>query len=379
MELKIGILLPRSDMFPTLALDFLNGCKLAFKKSMHTSSIPIFIVEGIGTGAEASMLKTAEKLILQENVDVTIAFCGEHHLAELVKIFDNYKKPLIHVDLGGFILRKEFNSPHVLHHNLNLWQSAFQSGSFAAQKFGKKVSVIASTYDGGYHMGAAFSESFGAAGGSVVSYYVSPMDYKTETFEKMVSEIEAAKPDFIYAIFSYKEGKKIFDVLSKSKINGQIPILAIPLMTDESFNSENLDLENVHSIASWSFDDEHVQMKEFVTEYDSSYDGKPTIIGLLGYEVGITLSECISSEGKVPSELVEFFKGKSWEAPRGVISYGTRNESQVTNYKMRKFEFNEVGYHNLVVENLDAQIDKKLYEKLEDLPAVAWHNPYICT
>jgi hypothetical protein len=120
-------------------------------------------------------------------------------------------------------------------------------------------------------------------------------------------------------------------------------------------------------------------MKEFDTEYHSTYDGKPTIIGLLGYEVGITLSECISSEGKVPSKLVEFFEGKNWETPRGLLSYGIRNESQVANYKMRKFEFNEVGYHNLVVENIDAQIDQELYEKLEKLPAVAWHNPYICT
>jgi len=366
-------------MFPTLALDFLNGCKLAIKNEIPGTGTPTFIVEGIGAGADASMLKAAEKFILQENVDVTIAFCGEHHLRELVKIFDNYKKPLIHVDLGGFILRKEFDSPHVLHHNLNLWQSAYQTGTFAVKKFGKKVSVIASMYDGGYHMGAAFSESFVAAGGSVASYYVSPMDYKTETFEKMVSDIEEAQPDFIYAIFSHKEGEKVFDVLSKSTINGHIPILAIPLMTDESFNTDKLDIKNVHSVASWSFDDEHAQMKTFVAEYDSSYDGKPTIIGLLGYEVGITLSKCISSEGKVPSKLAEFFADKNWETPRGILSYGMRNESQVTNFKVRKFEFNKTGYGNFVVESLESKIDKGLYEKLEELPAVAWYNPYICT
>lgn len=379
MELKIGVLLPRSDMFPTLALDFLNGCKLAFKKSMHTSSIPTFIVEGIGIGTDASILNTSEKLILQENVDITIAFCGASHLSELVKIFDNYKKPLIHVDLGGFVLRKEHISPYVLHHNLNLWQSAYQTGALAVNKFGTKVSIIASIYDGGYHMGAAFTEGFEASGGSVSNYYVSPIDYKSETFDKMISNIEDAQPDFIYAIFSYKEGQKIFDVLSKSKINGKIPILTIPLMTDESFNVKRIDIENVYSIASWSFDDEQEQMKEFVVDYNTSYEDKPTIIGLLGYEVGITLIKCISLEGKVPSKLKDIIEGENWETPRGLISYDIRNESQVLTYKMRKFEFNKVGYHNLVVDTFETHINQELYQKFEELPSVTWHNPYICT
>ena len=111
MILKIGILLPRSEMFPTLALDFLNGCKLAFKNSLPSSCTPTFIVEGIGAGADTSMLKIAEKLLLQENVDITIAFCGSTHLTGLVTIFDSYKKPLIHVDLGGFVLSDGSNSP----------------------------------------------------------------------------------------------------------------------------------------------------------------------------------------------------------------------------------------------------------------------------
>ena len=104
MKFKIGILLPRSEMFPTLALDFLNGCKLAFKNSLADGMSPDFIVEGIGNATDSSLLKIAEKFILQEEVDITLAFCGSFYLTDLIRIFDSYKKPLIHIDLGRFFL-----------------------------------------------------------------------------------------------------------------------------------------------------------------------------------------------------------------------------------------------------------------------------------
>ena len=138
MEIKIGILLPRSDMFPTLALDFLNGLKLAFRNSRLGDFVPNFIIESVGNATGDPMLRTAEKMILQEDVDLTISFCSIFKLKELIGIFNAYKKPLIHVDLGGNVLKEEHISPHVIHHTLNLWQSAYFSGVYAANTFGRK-------------------------------------------------------------------------------------------------------------------------------------------------------------------------------------------------------------------------------------------------
>ena len=379
MQLTIGVLLPRSEMFPTFGLDFLNGLKLAHQNSDKNNISLKYIVEGIGTASDASFLKSAEKLLLQENVDITIAFCGANQLTELSKIHTNYKKSLIHVDLGGTILKTDDTSPYVLHHTLNLWQSAYKTGKFAAAKYGKKVAVIASVYDGGYHMSSAFSEGYTAAGGTVASYYVSPMDYKTETFEKMVSDIAKAQPDFIYAIFSYKEGQKIFETISKSTLNGTIPIVAIPLMTDESFNTRDMNVENVQSIASWSFDDPSTEMVTFKSLYKNEYDEQPNSIGLLGFEVGVTLSKCITSEGKITAAMGTIREKLSWESPRGTLSYSSRNESQVASFKVRKFQFKDGKYHNEITETIEATIDEVVYQQLEELQNVSWHNPYICT
>lgn len=379
MDLKIGILLPRSDMFPTLAMDFLNGLKLAFENSSAQGTPPQFIVEGVGNAVDPGLLKTAEKLILQEDVDLTIAFCGYNNLTELVSIFNNYKKPLIRIDLGGTVLTQEQTSPYALHHTLNLWQSAYTAGTYVPENLGKRVSVIASIYDGGYHLAAGFVKGLADAGGEVCSYYGGPMDYKSESFSAMVEEIREAKPEVIFGLFSYKEGKKIFDVLAKSDLNGKVPILVIPVMTDETINTENYKLEKVYSIASWAFDDENPEMRNFVAAYEKLHEAVPNIISLLGYEAGLTVSSCISSEGKIAAKLSESLQNKAIATPRGELNYNAMNESQLEAFKLRKFQFNETKYHNTVIDSIGAAVSEKLYQDFQELPEPAWQNPYICT
>ena len=379
MTLNIGILLPHSEMYPTLALDFLNGCKLALKNSLPDDIEPNFSIEVIGNAAEENLLKIVEKLILQEEVDITLAFCGSLFLNEFINIFDNYKKPLIRIDLGGGVLTNEHLSPYVLHHTLNVWQSAHAAGRYAAEKYGKKVSVISSIYDGGYHMSANFVKAYTDLGGEVSSFYVSPMDYKTENFSAMIEGIQEAQPDVIFGMFSYKEATKVFGVLAKSDINGKIPLVVIPLMTDETINTENHNINMVESIASWAFDEESKEMQDYTQKYKESYEDAPNIIGLLGYEVGLTLLACISSEGKIASNLSETLQGKTINTPRGPLKYNKMNESQIEKFKLRKFQFNETKYHNTVVDTLDASYSEELYKEFEGLPEPAWHNPYICT
>ena len=133
-------------------------------------------------------------------------------------------------------------------------------------------------------MAASFVKAYTDEGGVVSSYYASPMDYKTESFSAMAEGIRKAQPDVIFGIFSYKEGNKIFEVLSKSDLNGKIPMLVIPLMTDETINTENYNIEMVQSIASWAFDEETKEMQDFIEKYEKAHEDSPNIIALLGFK-----------------------------------------------------------------------------------------------
>lgn len=379
MEIKIGILLPRSDMFPTLASDFLNGVKLALKSSFMEDIIPKFIIESIGNATGETVLRAAEKMILQEDTNVILSFCSIFKLKELAGIFNAYKKPLIHLDLGGNVLKEEHSGPYIVHHTLNIWQSAYYAGVYAANSFGKNAALVASFYDGGYHIAESFVRGFTENGGNIVYTYVSPMDYKTESFEIMDQGLQNANPDFIYLLFSYKEGDKVLEVISKSPLNGRIPLLVNPFMTVENNNSKNSNIENVFSIATWAFNAEIPGMNNFQSNYLSVYNDSPNSICLLGYEVGLTISSCIERNKNIPAKIGDFVKSIVLESPRGELTFSGFNESLISKNRILKFSFNDKQYKNTVVNTIDSFNQKALYEKFSNLPLTGWQNPYIIT
>ena len=378
-RLKIGILIPKSDMYPTLGMDLMNGLKLAFSKSESIQESPSFIVENIGVAADDQVLKSAEKLILQEDVDLTLAFCGVLLLPQLARLQEQYKRPLIHLDLGGRVYNKEHCNPYVLHHTLNLWQSSFAAGQHAAEHMGKKCLLAVSFYDGAYHMTEAFNLGFTSKGGNITRFFVGNADYKLETFEGLFQGIQEEEPDFIFGIFSYKEGVKFLQAFAKSDYNGKIPIMANPSLTDEAIATEDYGIQKLETIASWSFDDGNPAMREFISNYKAQYDIPVNIISLMGFEAGNTIVEIISSEGTIMARLEDALNGKSIESPRGLLRYNSFNESQLDEFKIRKFEFNEVQYHNNITGTIDSSFTEKLQEELKDLPANGWQNPYLCT
>jgi len=379
MEVRIGILLPRSDMFPTLAMDFLNGLKLAFKISRSELFIPKLLIESVGNATGKSLLQVAEKLILQENVTLVISFCSVFNLKELAGIFSAYKKPLIHADLGGNVLKEEHTNPYVIHHTLNLWQSAYFSGVYAANTFGKDAALAISFYDGGYHLVESFVRGFTENGGNIVYTYVSSMDYKSESFESMIKGLQNANPDFIFLLFSYKEGNKIVDVISKSPLNGKVPLLAAPSMTGEMNSSENINIDNVFSISSWAFDEETPSMKSFQTNYSALYNDAPNVISLLGYEVGVTVFAFLEKNQDIPVRIGDYVKSLIFESPRGELKFSGFNESLVQTNKLRQFLSDGNQHKNTVVNTIDLIDQEELYDKFKDLPYSGWQNPYLIT
>lgn len=371
-------MLPKSDQFPTLAQDFLNGLKLVVS-GWDSQDTPRFIVESIGNATDDSVIRMAEKMILQEEVDLTISFCSVFFLDQLVKIYDAYKKPLIHLDLGGHIYKKEHISPYVVHHSAQLWQTAYAAGVHAATEYGKKGAIASSFYDGGYQLTESFVKGFTEAGGEIVFYYVAPMDYKTETFEDMVNGVAESESDFLYTLFSYKEGVKIFEVLSGSTLNGTLPVLAAPLMTDPILNIKEYGITEVTSLASWSFEEDSPEMNAFMDQFQDRYEKQPDIIALMGYETGLMIRATVLDDGTIKKDIGQYLNETSLASPRGALSFNSYHESQVDSYKIRAFKYNKVRYHNHVIGSLDASFTKELNELFEASPYSGWRNPYICT
>lgn len=377
MELKIGILLPKSDMFPRLAIDFLNGFKLSLNQSDTDSYVPKYIIESVGNATDSSLLERVERMLLQEETDVIVCFCSYFMLDSLVTIANSYRKSIVHVTLGARVLKPTHHSPYVLHVSLNLCQTSYLSGKYAAITFGKKAALLSSFYDGGYQLSESFFQGFTDHDGQIVYNYVSPMDYKSETFDTMIEGLKETSPEVLFSIFSYKEGNKVLAKLSQSGIT--IPTVAIPLMTDENIENEVQLPENLYSIASWAFGEATKSMEEFKQNYQSKYSDAPNIFSLLGDEVALILSYCLQKESSIPDQIGTYFSNKTLFTTRGELRFSEYNESIPLFFKLRKFELTEGNYQNAVIEVLDSSFSEIIYKKMEELPYTGWKNPYICT
>lgn len=374
MSLKIGVLLAKSDMYPSLGLDFMNGIKMAFTAST-TIDTPQFIIENVGIAVDDTVLRIAEKLILHEEVDGLIAFCGSVKIAALTSIVTGYKKPLIHVDLGANVVKEQFKSPYVLHHTLNLWQSCYEAGVYA-NTFGNLATIAASFYDGGYQMTQSFANGFADSGGKINNFFVSNQDYKLESFEKLITNIIEEKPSVVFLLFSYKEAIKVFEKLAEIDL-GETTLITTPIMTDENAHHKDYGL-NIQSIANWSFDDTSSEMKKFLIEYQEKHLEKPNIFSLMGFEIGQTILAA-TQIGKWGPKISEALKGKKIDSPRGKLFYNDANESQLETFKVRSLRFEEGVIRNDIIKTINISENNFDYSKFEEIPYTGWQNPYICT
>ncbi len=378
MEIKIGILLPKSDMFPSLAIDILNGLKLCLNKEDEFQFVPKYLIESIGNATDFGILERVERMLLAEETDVIICFCSDFLLDSLITIANSYRKPLIHITLGARVLKSTHISPYVLHLSLNVCATNYLAGQYAATHFGKKGALLSSFYDGGYQLSESFFQGFTDHGGEIVFNYVSPLDYKTESFDAMIEGLEAAKPETIFLVFSYKEGNKVFSKLRESGLDA-IPSMVIPLMVDESQEIANDTIQNVYSVASWAFNEELEILKQFNSDFKNTYEKRPTIFGLLGYEAGTVLMHCLQEAKTIPAQLGAYFKNKTLRTLRGELYFTNYHESIPQYFRLRKLEISEGHYQNISEAVLDSTLSEMMYDKMEPLPYTGWKNPYICT
>ena len=73
--MKIGVIVPRSQLFPLVSLQFCDGMELA-KSECGDKTIQFVIEDGGNGGHNETILSKANKLLLQDRVDTVIAYTG---------------------------------------------------------------------------------------------------------------------------------------------------------------------------------------------------------------------------------------------------------------------------------------------------------------
>ncbi len=131
--LKIGILLPYSDIYAVLGESITAAMKLYFDEvGGEAGGRPIEVItEDTEIKPDVAQQK-ARKLVEQDEVDLVAGIVSSGVLMALRDYFDSMKKPLIVANAGANQISRAAKSPYIWRTSFTNWQPSWPMGSWAA-------------------------------------------------------------------------------------------------------------------------------------------------------------------------------------------------------------------------------------------------------
>lgn len=320
--LKLGVLAPTSRMFPMVGQDYLAGLRGALADAdVHCE----LVIESTGSCAVRDVvLDKIQRLLLQHTPDAVVGIVGAGLSRQVHSLFTDARTPFIINDLGADpLMTGGARNPYVFGISLNLWQSVYALGGWAAAHLGTTACVAAAFHEAGYGIVPAFHAGFlGAGAGTIkateVTHRATADDDPTEQLQRLVDH----NPDFIVGLYSGREGTSFIKAYAALGLMDKLPLIATPLMTHGHWLRNMGDAAaGVRTAFSWNLDahpEEHARFRR-ASKVDG--DREPAVFALLGYESGLALAGALRRCGEAcgRESLREAFAGLEFTSPRGTL------------------------------------------------------------
>jgi hypothetical protein len=323
--LRIGVLLPRSSLFPAFGLDILNGIKSCLK---HYGLFDEFklLTDNIGFGIEEAEIYTkAERLLLQEDADVVIVV-ADINVGELLEpLFTTSNKLLLLLNMGAGIPDVWQSSPTTIVHSLNLSFHNRLTGKLAAsENENKKGIYVLSYYDAGYRQVYSMMNSHQQNGGEPMYTHVTHL--KAEEFtlgpvEEFLTQHEEVKT--LLCLFTADMAEQFCNAVLPVQEKFQLQIYASPMLLEAyqaSFADRQAAAPSLKGYSCWVPELDNPANAEYRSAFKKAANKEATVFGVLGWDTGLLLKEIhqqyqagnTSAAGIVPalSKIV-------YESPRG--------------------------------------------------------------
>ncbi len=379
---KIGVLLPRSTYYETISFDIYEGLKSGLE-AIGKKDIKI-VIENIGFGADKQQCyRSAEKLLLEENVSLVVAYIG-HRTAELFRpLFLAANKILIVLDAGANLPNEWPSCPNIFYHSLHNSLGARLSAKKAIDDGFLKGAMISGYYDGGYLHTYSISKSFEDFNGKIVFNHATGYTSNDFNMEPLEGHLKDNSNTALLSLFSGDFVQWYFKEIKKRFKKQDLPIYMTPFGMEESMlENAVFPSNNVSGIVTWSKKIKTIENKLFI-ETIESVGKKPNLFSLISWESASIVSKVIELIDKQKNNVFEIAKELQkfhFNGPRGEIYFDTKTNTSITPL----FEASIIEKNGMCEVALGNEINnvKDEFEKLSKLPlgdtTSAWFNSYTC-
>lgn len=334
--MNIGVLFPRSNVYPLMGAEFMEGLKaiIGIEKLNDIKFIP----ESIGFGgSEKEVYTKAEKLLMIDDVDVLVGFIDEKILVLLKPLIMASSKLFIVVNAGA-------NHPVNWIPQANIITLCLQhsflcavNGSDAANNEAGNVpaAVASSFYDCGYLHLSAMVREFQSSGGKIAFNYINnqPASEKFNIIQLVEFLTANSDTQTLLCVFDTKPAAGFYTLVNELDTAEQLQLFVSPMMLEKNAFAEmpsggfNFP---VQGYMPWHVDAPNENNKHYVGYFRQQLKKEPGIFSLLGWETGIVITEILALNNdnyRDGNQVVETLKGKVLKSPRGSLQLDA-----VTNY-----------------------------------------------
>jgi branched-chain amino acid transport system substrate-binding protein len=383
--IKAGILLPRSTLFPTMAMDLLQVCKISLKEQYPDEEFRFFI-DHIGFATdEKEVYGKAEKMLLQEDIDVLI-LCADTRYCELLNpLFMAAGKLLLVVNFGANIPENWFAGENSLVHSLNFSFHTYLTGKRAALGETKQAAYAVSYYEGGYRQCTSLLNSHQQNGG--IPCYVHVTHIQTEEFTlKPLAEYLVSHPEVknLLCLFSADMAALFYKNVMGLQQQHSLRLWVSPMMLDRSVKDwydGPMQVSAASGYTGW-FEELPIAQNDYFKKRMEEEGKKANLFSLLGWETGILLA-ALAKQYKAAGNWARALSGIAGQqlgSPRGWIQLDARTHHV---YSPAHLVHCEGDLHCALQEELTGaalESEWAAYTALKILESESssWKNNYLC-
>jgi branched-chain amino acid transport system substrate-binding protein len=375
--LRVGLLLPQSQLYPTIGTSFRAGMDL-FLTQRSSADRPIALIAHEYGTMPSVAIEQARKLITTDQVDMIVGSLSSGTAAALHPLLHERQMPLLVSNIGANLTRDDRTSPYIIRNSFSYWQSSWALGRWAAGNMGKRAFVASSFYDSGYDSLYAFQLGFESVGGAVTTTKVTHLPTGTGELHTLMAEIQQAQPDLVFAAYSGQQATDFVRAYAHAGLSTRVPLLGSGFLVDESLLSQQADAAlGITTVLPWARTLDLPVNQAFTSAFQN-FSGRPADpFAVLGYDTARLIAQC-ACDTRSSEQLRQALATASFESPRGSAQMDKTLLEINTPLYLREVRADTGVLSNAVIDKLPAlPTDNEWIAALRASTKTGWSNAYL--
>jgi branched-chain amino acid transport system substrate-binding protein len=377
MNHKVGILLPKSVIYPSINFDLVNGLKAGL--ASKGDNITEVKTENIALGADDKLIYAQCEKLVFEGCSVIAGYINPASAEKLEQLMAQANAVFLCLDAGYHFPSDFTKREHIFYLSLQGALCCSVLATIAAGEGVLNAAYTGSYYESGYRSVFAFHTSLEDSGGAINYNHIGQLKRSEFTLDPLTEHLAKPGTDGVLASYCGDMMEDFFRVAAAQSAFKDHPVYGSSFMGEEEWLAKvPYPGVDVRVCVPWALELDSKENKEFKTALGK----RATVFSLLGWEAGIVAATAIKATDA--GEATKNLEGLTISSPRGQLMLAAdTHHTHAPVYEAWVERDEATGNCKLVpgeaspnTENERIKLDQRIIATVG--PYTSWLNTYAC-